>query len=187
MCTYLLWRPVALSDILAVVEHGEDLLNCGLLLLELLHFQTLTTSPCLLDKCGERLLGKLNVLQAQLLGDDVQVTDRVNVTLNMDNLGIVEASDDLEDGIDGTDMRQEGVTKTSTSGGTARQTSNVVDGQVGRHDRLGLVVLYQPVEALIGDEDARLFWVDGGIWKVLRGSAQAPSRQWRVTYGGVTK
>jgi hypothetical protein len=112
------------------------------------------------------LLDELNVFQAQLLGDDVQVTDGVNVTLDVDNLGIVEASDDLEDGIDGADMRQEGVTETSTSGSTARETSNIVDGQVSRYDRLGLVVLYQPVEALIWNNDARLFWVDGGIWEV---------------------
>lgn len=137
-----------------------------MLLLELLHLQTLTASPCLLLKSNECLLSELNVFQAQLLGDDVQVTDRVNVTLNVDDLGVVEASDYLEDGIDGTDVRQEGVTETGTSGGTARQTSNIVDGQVGRNDRLGLVVLYQPVEALIWDNDARLFWVDGGIWEV---------------------
>ena len=168
---YLLRCPVALSDILAILEHVKNLLNGGLLFLELLHLQTLATSSRLLDKVGVRLLDKLNVLQAQLLCDDIQVTDGVDVTLNVDDLGIVKASDDLEDGIDGTDVRQESVTKTGTSGSTARQTSNVVDGQVGRYNRLGLVVLYQPVKALIGDEDARLFWVDGGIWEVLDQSA----------------
>lgn len=85
----------------------------------------------------------------------------------MDNLGIVEAADDLENGIDGTDVRQEGVSKTGTGRGASRQTGNVIDGQVGRDDGLGLVLFAKPVEAVIGDDDAGLFGVDGGIWEVL--------------------
>lgn len=85
----------------------------------------------------------------------------------MDDFGIVEATNDLEDGIDGTDVRKEGVAKTGTSGGTARETSNIVDGQVGGDDRLGLVFLNKPIEALVGDDDARLLGIDGGIGEVL--------------------
>jgi hypothetical protein len=139
-----------------------------LLLLQLLHLQALAASPGLLDELLERLLDELDVLEAELLGNDVQVTERVDITLNVDDLGIVESADDLEDGIDGANVRQEGVSETGTSGRTAGETSDIVDGQVGRNARLGVVVFTQPVEALIGDEDARLFWVDGGIRKVLR-------------------
>jgi hypothetical protein len=169
-CTYFLGSPDTLADVLAVLQHRKDLLHGGLFLFQLLHLQALTTAPGLLDELRELLLDELNILETQLLGDDVQVTDRIDVALDVDNLGIVEAPDDLEDGIDGADVRQEGVAETSTSGCTARQTSNVVDRQIGRHLRFGFVLLYQPVEALIGDDDARLFGVDGGIWKILRGS-----------------
>ena len=166
LCTYLLGAPVALADVLAVFQHGKDLLDGGLLLLELLHLKGLATTSCLLDKVLEGLLGELDILQAELLADDVQVTDWVDVTLNVNDLGIIEATHNLEDCVDSADVRQEGVTETSTSRGASRETGDIVDGQVGRHDRLGLVVLYQPVEAVIWDNDARLFWVDGGIWEV---------------------
>ena len=85
----------------------------------------------------------------------------------MDNLGIVEATNDLEDGIDGANVGKEGVAETGTGGGTARKTSNIVDGQVGGDDRLGLVFLNKPVEAVIRDEDARLLGLDSGIGEVL--------------------
>jgi hypothetical protein len=37
-------------------------------------------------------------------------------------------------------------------------------------------VLDQPVEALVGDDDARLFGVDGGIRKVLRWSMRVRAK-----------
>lgn len=172
-CTYLLGAPVALADILAVLQHGKDLLDCSLLLLELLHLKRLATTSCLLDKVLKRLLGELDILETELLADDVQVTDGVDVTLNVDNLGIVEATHNLEDGIDSADVRQEGVTKTSTSRGTARQTGNIVDGQVGGHPRLGVVHLAEVIEAVIGDDDTRLLRVDGGIGEVGRVTKRA--------------
>jgi hypothetical protein len=172
-CTYLLWAPVALADVLAVLEHGEDLLDGSLLLLELLHLERLTTTSCLLDELLKGLLDELNVLETELLADDVQVTDGVDITLDVNDLGIVEASNDLENGIDSADVRQEGVTKTSTGRGTTRQTGDIVDGQVGRDPRLGVVHLAQVIEAVIGDEDTRLLGVDGGIGEVGRVTKRA--------------
>ena len=166
LCTYLLGAPVALADVLAVFQHGKDLLDGGLLLLELLHLKRLATTSCLLDKVLEGLLGELDILQAELLADDVQVTDWVDVTLNVNDLGIIEATHNLEDGVDSADVRQEGVTKTSTSRGTARQTGNIVDGQVGGHPRLGVVHLAEVIVAVVGNDDARLLRVDGGIGEV---------------------
>lgn len=86
----------------------------------------------------------------------------------MDNLSIIEATNDLEDSIDGTDVRQESVTETGTGGGTTGQTGDIIDGQVGGNLRLGLVVLAKPVEAVIGDNDTRLFGVNGSIGEVGR-------------------
>jgi len=69
--TYLLGSPVPFTYVLAILEHSENLFNSRLLLLELLHFQALAASPCLFDKFLERLFDELNILEAQLLGDDV--------------------------------------------------------------------------------------------------------------------
>lgn len=49
----------------------------------------------------------------------------------MYDLGIIEASDDLEDGVDRSDMGQESVSKTSSSGGSSSQASDIIDGQIG--------------------------------------------------------
>lgn len=139
--TYLLGAPVVLAHVLARLEVLNDLLDGRLLFLELLHLKRLTTTPSLLLVVLERLLRELKILDAQLLVDDLQVTDGVDITLDVDNLGIVEATNDLEDGVDGANVRQERVTETGTGGSTAGQTGNVVDRKVGRDLGLGLVLL----------------------------------------------
>ena len=166
--SYLFGLPVALSDVVAILEPLENLLYRGLLGKHLLHLQAATAGAGLLLLSLESLLGELNVLQPQLLADDVQVTGGVYVTLDVDDLGVIEASNHLEDGVDGADVRQEGIAETSTGRGTAGQTGNVVHGQVGGNLGLGLVLLAEPVEAVIGDDDARLLGVDGGIGEVCR-------------------
>lgn len=84
----------------------------------------------------------------------------------MNNLGIIEAPNDLEDGIDGTDVRQERVTQTGTSRGTTGQTGDIIHSQVGGNHGLGLVMGAEPVEALIRDDDTSFFGVDGGKGEV---------------------
>lgn len=103
-CTYLFGAPVALSDVLASFEHLKDLLHGGKFLLQLLHFQALSTPPGILNKLFMRLLDELDILDPEFLADDVQITDRVDIALHVDDLGVVETSHDLEDGIDGANV-----------------------------------------------------------------------------------
>lgn len=159
---------MVLAHVLARLEVLNDLLDGGLLHQQVLHLERLATTASLLLVVLKGLLGELDVLDAQLLVDDLKIADGVDVTLDVNNLGIVEATDNLEDGIDGADVGQERVSETSTGGCAAGQTSNVVDGKVSRHLRLGLVLLAQPVEAVIGHDDTGLFGVDGGIGEVGR-------------------
>jgi hypothetical protein len=164
---YLLGGPVALADVLAILQPGEDLLDHLLLYPGLLELQTLTTHAGLLLLVLKSLLDELDILEPQLLLDNVEITSGVDITLDVNNLSIVEATNNLEDGIDGTNVRKEGVAETGTSGRTARETSNIVDGQVSRDDGLGLVFLNKPIEAFVGDDDARLLGFDGGIGEIL--------------------
>ena len=166
--TYLFRGPVTIADVLALLQELKHLSGGSLLLTELLHLQSLATTASLLTQSLEGLLDKLDILDTQLLADDSQIANGIDITLDVDNLGIIEAAHDLEDGVDGADVRQERVTQTRARGGAAGQTGNIVDGQVGGHLGLGLVVLAEPVEALIGDDDTRLFRVNGGIRKVCR-------------------
>jgi hypothetical protein len=112
--TYLLGCPVVLANILAVLQPRQDLFNSGLLLLPLPHLKTLASLTRLLLLVLERLLDELDILETQLLTDDVKIAGWVDVTLDVDDLGIVETPHDLEDGIDSADVGQEGVAKTST-------------------------------------------------------------------------
>lgn len=173
MYTYLLRVPVTLSDVLSVLQPLQDLLHGGLLLPQLLHLQRLSSSLGLLLQVLERLLDELDILNAQLLADDVQVPHGVNVTLDVDDLSVIEAPDDLEDGVDGADVGQEGITQTGTGRGTAGQAGNVVHGQVGGYLRFGLVVLAEPVVSCIRDDDTSFLWFDGGIGEVGRVTERA--------------
>lgn len=155
-----------MANVLAIIQPLQDLFYRRLHLSRLLLLQTLTTLSGNLLLGLEGLFHKLNVLEPQLLCDDVQVTGRVHVALDVDDLGIVEAADDLENGIDGTNVGQKCIAQTGTGGGTAGQTSDVVDGQVCGNARLGLELLAKPVIPLIGDNDAGLLGVDCGIGEV---------------------
>lgn len=173
--SYLLSGPVLLANIhLLLLEALDDRLDGRLLLLQLLHLQALATTHGEPLQAIEMLVGELQILYPELLVDDVEIADRVDVTLDVDNLGIVEAANDLEDGIDGANVRQEGVSETGTGGGTAGQTGDIIDSQVGRHLGLGLVLLAEPVVTLIGNNDTSLEEsarrVEGSQWGVLTSS-----------------
>ncbi len=165
--TYLLGTPVALSDVFAVLDPSKNLFYRGLLLAGLLSLQALTALAGLLLLVLQGLLDKLNVLEPQLFADNIEITDRVHVTLDVDDLSVVETPNDLEDGIDSTNVGQESIAETSTGRGTSGQTSDIIDSEVGGNSRLGVVFLAQPVVPFIGDDDAGLFRVDSGIGEVL--------------------
>lgn len=164
--SYLFGTPRALAHVLAVLQPGQDPLYRRLLLPGLLLLKALTTLAGLLLLHLKSLLDKLNILESQLLGNDVEVTGGVDISLNVDDLSVIKAADDLENGIDSTNMRQESVAQASASGRATSQTCDIVDGQVGGDPRLGLKLVAQPVISVIGDDDAGLFRVDGGIGEV---------------------
>lgn len=187
--TYLLGGPVVLAHVLAGLEVLNDLLDGSLLHEKVLHLERLATTAGLLLVVLEGLLSELEILNAELLVDDLQIADGVDVTLDVDDLGIVEATNDLEDGIDGANVRQERVAETSTSRGTTGQTGDVVDGKMSRDTGLRLVLLAQPVETVIGDDDTGLFGVDGSVGEVGRvteGALGNGLEQRRFTYVGET-
>ena len=158
---------MTLANVLAVVQPGKDLLHSLLLGTSFLQLQTLATHASLLLLVLQSLLDELDIFQAKLFADDIKITGRVDITLDVNNLGIVEATNDLEDGIDGTDVGQERVAKTSASGRATGQTSNVVNRQVGRDAGLGVVLFREPVVTVIRNNDARLFRLDCGVREVL--------------------
>jgi len=94
----------------------------------------------LLGEVLDTLLDKLNIFDAQFFADDVQIANRIHITLDVNNLSIIETSHDLIDGIDSADVGKEGIAESSTSRGATSETSDIVDSQIGRDDGLWLVL-----------------------------------------------
>ena len=93
-----------MPHIFAGLEQFQDLLDCRLLLFQLLHLETLTSSPRLLADVLMCLFNKFNVLDSKFFTDDVQIPNRVDVTLNVNDLCIVETPHYLKDGVDGANV-----------------------------------------------------------------------------------
>lgn len=163
---YLLRGPITPAHVVTLLQELKHLCDGSFFLTQLLHLQGLTTTTRLLLQVLQSLLNELNIFDPQFLVDDSQIPNRVNVTLNVDDLSIVETPNDLENGIDSTNVRQERVTQTGTGGGTTGQTGDIIDGQVGGNLGLGFVMTAEPVEALIGNDDTSFFGVDGSEGKV---------------------
>jgi hypothetical protein len=112
------------------------------------------------------LLHPLDVLQPQLRLDDLHIAQGVDIALDVDYLGVVEGTHDLEDAVDGTDVREEGVAETSAGGRASGEASDVDAGEEGGDARGGLVDVAKPLEAGVGDGDARLFGVYGSVGEI---------------------
>lgn len=166
--THLGIGPVALPDVSVVLlDVLEDLLNDGNLLLLLPVLETVVAgrSGVLLGHV-ESLLYPVNVLEPELGGDDLHVTEGVDVALNVDDLSVVESTNDLEDTVDGSHVGQESVSETGTGGSTGGKTSDVNAREEGGDLALGLVQIAEPEEAVVRDGDTRLFWLDSGVREV---------------------
>ena len=111
MC-YLFRTPGSLADVFAILQPSKDLLDDELLFFCLLLLETLAALARLLFLVFEGLFDELNVFEPELFADDVKVASGVYISLDMDNLRIVETPHYLEDGVDSADVRQESVAKT---------------------------------------------------------------------------
>lgn len=130
----------------------------------------------------------------ELSRDDGHVTNGVDVTLNVNDIGVVEGTcsrlgvsgtvakneggkerkkrrtDDLEDTVNGTDVGQEVVSETSTGGSALGKTSNVDTGEESGDLARGLVEVAKPVEALCRDRIVSVVWWKRGIWRAPSGT-----------------
>jgi len=165
---YLFASPFVLANILVLLcEDLVDLFDDG----DFFFFGLVgegggTERATSLFQVVEGLFNPLDILETELCLDDFHVAAGVDVALDVDDLCVIKGADDLEDTVDGTDVGEESVSKTSASGGTGGEPSDIDAGEVGGDAGGGLVELAEPVEALIGDWDAGLFGIDGRVGKV---------------------
>lgn len=161
--THLLVGPGTLSDILVLLgQRLQDLLNGGNLLLSGFVGQTDTSQvPRKLLQPLQLFLHPFDILQSELGGDDLHISQWINISLDVDDLGVVECSDALEDTVDSTDVGQESVSETSSGRGTSGQTGDINTGQESGDLGFRLVQVAEPKESLVRDGDTGLLWVAG--------------------------
>ena len=145
-------------EVVAQGGHGLDLLGQGLV------------GAGLAADAVEPLLQALQVGQHQLGLDDAHVADGVDGALHVHHVVVVEAADDLEDGVALADVAEELVAQALALAGAAHQARDV--GEVDRrvHDAPALADLGQLLHARVGHGGRRLVGLDRaeGIVRRLR-------------------
>ena len=124
-----------------------------------------------LFEAGDALLQAFEVGQHQLGLDRLGVRDRVDPALDMGDVVVLEASDDVGDGVDLADIGEELVAETLALARAAHEARDVDEGEAGRDDLLGMGELGQPHQARIGHRDLADIGLDRaeGIVLGLRG------------------
>lgn len=128
--TYIMGIPVLEAQMTLLID--KDILN--------LKHRIVFGLELLVAAAGHHLLQFVQVLEqillvleAQLLGDDLQIAHRIHLALHVGHIRILEGAAQVENGIAGADVRKEVVSKSLTLGGSLHQASNVHDVQIGRN------------------------------------------------------
>lgn len=126
--------------------------------IELLLMVLLELAPSSLLECLQRVDVSLNlrlIFLPELPCDDVQILDGINPVLHVNDIRVFETPANVENAVDGTDIRQECITQARTLAGALDEPGNVDHLEKRGHLALGLVHALQPVETLIGNVHAR--------------------------------
>ena len=116
----------------------------------------------LLRLVGLDLLGDVGqVLLAELALDRLEVADRVDTVVDVDDLLRVERADAVVDAVDGLDVGQEGVPEARALGRALDEPRDVRHQELRRHLGRRLVEVAEPLEPLVRHGALRLVRVDG--------------------------
>ena len=155
-------QQVQVGDQLAVLFlelHGpgaQPLLQDGLVLQQDLHrtFGLLVPAhDSLLLGLGKAVLDGFEVLELQLGIDDTLVAHRVDRTIDMGNVIVLETTEHMNNGVRVADVGQKLVAQPLAFRGTFHQSGDIDDLDGGGHHPLGIVDLREPNKPLIGNGD----------------------------------
>ena len=112
----------------------------------------------------------LKVGQDQLQVDGLDVACRVNRAVHMDDVVVVKAAHNMDNGVDLADMGQELVAEAFALGRATHQAGDVHELHHGRRGLFGVIELGQRLQAGIGHGDHADVGVDGAerIVRALR-------------------
>ena len=164
----LIVTPVAMARVMTGFQPCKQLLS---------DFQILLLGLVLLgnnaSKLGNLRRDELDILETQLVSNDFHVSDGVHAVLDVNNISIVKNANHLKDAIGGFDVGKKSIAKTSAFSSAAHKSRDVGDLEVSWHNGAGPKLGDQPIEALIGDNDATEIGVDGAEGEVLGGNLHA--------------
>ncbi len=103
---------------------------------------------------GDPPLDAVEIGKEQLGLDRLGVADRIDRALDMGDVAVLEAAQDMGDRLDLADMGEELVAETLALRGAAHQAGDVDEFELGRHDLRRLAELRQDVEPRIRHGDA---------------------------------
>jgi len=139
-----------------------------------------------LVRLGDALCEGVQVGQDQLHVDDLDITNRVDGAVDVGDVGVVEAADDVDDGVHLTDVTQELVAQAFALAGAPHEAGDVdeLHGRVG--DLGGLDDGRDVLEAFVRDVDDSRVGVDRaeGVIGHLRPGAGQRVEQGRFPHVG---
>lgn len=81
--------------------------------------QTVTAeTPASLLETLQSLLRPLDIFESEFGLDDLHIADRIDVALDVGDLGVIKGTDHLEDPINSANVGQEGISEACSGGGT---------------------------------------------------------------------
>ena len=111
------------------------------------------TGLCLFLHAGDAAFDGLEVLQLQLVVDDFLVAHRVDRSVDVNHVRVVEATEHMNDGVRLADVGEELVAKTFAFRSTLHKTCDVDNLDRCRHDALRVDDFCELVESLVGHGD----------------------------------
>ena len=131
------------------MELGEERILCLRILI--VHRELL--------RLRETTIEEIEVGEDELEVDSLDIANRIHRTVDMHDVVIIEAANDMHDRIGLTDVREELVTEALSLGGTLYETCDIDELDHRRHDLLRIIKCAQLLQTLIrhsDDTDVRL-------------------------------
>ena len=160
------------ANIVSFLQVSKNLLEDSKLFLEGL----IVLTGALLVEVSRDLLHKSEILLEELVADNFEITDRVNITLNMLNRSILKGTTHVVNGIHSANMGEELVAEALSFVSTLDKTSNVSHGENSGYNTLRLVHLYKSVKTGIRDNNLGQTGVNRAEWVVLSSNLEVSQK-----------
>ncbi len=102
-----------------------------------------------LAELDDAALEAVEIGQHQLRFDRFGVRHRIDAAFDMGDVVVLEAAQDVDDGIDLADVGEELVAETFALGGAAHEAGDIDEGDAGRNDLFRLAGCRQQLQARI--------------------------------------